>query len=205
MLALGLAAFSLPQQGGLTGGVPFTSTSCHICVASWMATPRSQSGGVVRLARDSDHLFENAVSPVCSPALLAADPALREPRDLLRHPLIYVSWGGQDAQRQNWRKWLRVAGVNEFEEGLLSGLMTLDLHCKRRSTARDSSLVLDGLASGRLVQPFALSIAGLRNSPTMLCRLKTVADALSVRTFPECIVAEAEKSARFHSLQTPVF
>jgi LysR family glycine cleavage system transcriptional activator len=48
--------------------------------------------------------------PVCSPALAAGDPPLREPRDLARHTLIHV------VQTPGaWPAWLRAAGVASLE------------------------------------------------------------------------------------------
>lgn len=43
--------------------------------------------------------------PVCSPALLAGGPLLREPQDCLHYPLL------QEAERADWALWLQAHGV----------------------------------------------------------------------------------------------
>lgn len=43
--------------------------------------------------------------PVCSPALLAGGPLLREPQDCLQYPLL------QEAERADWALWLQAHGV----------------------------------------------------------------------------------------------
>ncbi|TIS32759.1 MAG: LysR family transcriptional regulator, partial [Mesorhizobium sp.] len=40
-------------------------------------------------------LFENIIIPVCSPALLASGPPLKEPRDLFHHTLAHIEWSRQ--------------------------------------------------------------------------------------------------------------
>lgn len=59
----------------------------------------------------SDFLFENALFPVASPALLARLP-LTAPRDLTRHVLI-----GVDAppRHGDWPRWLAEAGLDDFQ------------------------------------------------------------------------------------------
>lgn len=45
--------------------------------------------------------------PVCSPALLARGPPIREPADFLLHPLL------QDCKRTDWSRWLDMHGVRD--------------------------------------------------------------------------------------------
>ncbi|GLK87340.1 LysR substrate-binding domain-containing protein [Pseudomonas turukhanskensis] len=91
--------------------------------------------------------------PVCSPALLNGDVALRTPADLLNHTLIH------EGDRSTWRRWLASADALPYESA-------------RATTAHDSltclSMAVDGqgvaigdpltcadyLAAGVLVKPF---------------------------------------------------
>lgn len=91
--------------------------------------------------------------PVCSPALLSGDVALRTPADLLNHTLIH------EGDRSTWRRWLASADALAYESA-------------RATTAHDSltclSMAIDGqgvaigdpltcadyLAAGLLVKPF---------------------------------------------------
>lgn len=50
-------------------------------------------------------LWTPAMVPVCSPALLMSGPAVLEPADCLRYPLL------QDADRADWALWLRAHGI----------------------------------------------------------------------------------------------
>jgi LysR family glycine cleavage system transcriptional activator len=54
----------------------------------------------------ADMLFDDVLAPVCSSQLIAATPGLREPRDLLRYPLLHTA-----SRRHAWPDWLRAHGV----------------------------------------------------------------------------------------------
>jgi LysR family glycine cleavage system transcriptional activator len=96
--------------------------------------------------------------PVCSPALAAGDPPLREPEDLARHTLIHVAQT-PDA----WPAWLRSAGADGIAP---RGSVTYD-HVAIALAAAESSrgvalstpiLCARRLRERRLVRPFALSV-----------------------------------------------
>ncbi|MCO5066900.1 MAG: transcriptional regulator GcvA [Rhizobiaceae bacterium] len=155
-------------------------------------------GKVAHPSLQCERLFENVVFPVCSPALLRSTP-LREPRDLMHHRLIHVSWKGQDGDRPNWRTWLRASGI---EDALDNGS---GLHFDESGSALqaaidgqgvalgDSSLVADDLAAGRLVRPLDLAI----NSPPEFAYYVVspieVAENSPVAVFREWLLAEAMK------------
>ncbi|WP_341678364.1 LysR substrate-binding domain-containing protein [Niveibacterium sp. SC-1] len=101
-------------------------------------------------------LSDERLFPVCSPQY-AAEAGLLAPADLararlLRHPLL------------SWSDWFRAAGLQLAapSEGPLfeDGALMLDACAAGHGVALStSSLAAAGLANGRLVQPFAASVA----------------------------------------------
>src|SRR5258708_5276585 len=113
----------------------------------------------------SERLFDEVISPVCSPKLAAGNPPLRQPQDLRRHTLIHVEWQSEGATWPDWRMWMLAAGIAS-DEPLRA------LHFSQTSLAvqaaidgqgvalSKSTLVADDIAAGRLVHPFDVSIRG---------------------------------------------
>lgn len=147
----------------------------------------------------ADRLFDDTISPVCSPKLLEATRPLREPRDLMNYRLIHVSWSGQGVTWPDWRMWMLAAGIKDFDEG--PGLHFADSSPAIQAAIDglgvvlgDSSLVADDLAAGRLVQPFGLSIKGPPQfAYYIVSPVETAGDPL-VRAFREWVLDEATKT-----------
>jgi LysR family transcriptional regulator, glycine cleavage system transcriptional activator len=106
-------------------------------------------------------LRREALTPVCAPALLREDRGgLREPADLERHVLLHPH-----PDRQDWRKWVRAAGLpgRIAEEGgqLFSTLeMAIAAAAGGLGVAlADLHLIRGELASGALVAPFDLVLS----------------------------------------------
>jgi LysR family transcriptional regulator, glycine cleavage system transcriptional activator len=103
----------------------------------------------------ADELF-----PVCSPALLTGEHALRTPEDLAHHPLLH-STGGYD---DDWRLWLTAAGLPtdiSRQPGLTFDLifMTVQAAIDGIGVAMGrTSYVQDDIAKGRLVVPFKIAL-----------------------------------------------
>ena len=101
-------------------------------------------------------LRREALAPVCAPALLEGFQPLLRPADLVRFPLLHPH-----PDRQDWRKWLRAAGLSlEMAEG---GQVFESLETTTSAATgglgiaiTDLHFVQDELASGRLVAPFDL-------------------------------------------------
>lgn len=103
-------------------------------------------------------LIGEALTPVCSPALLRRGRPLKRPGDLARHTLLCSLHRPHD-----WPAWLaaaKVKGVDgnsglKFENSSLAYQAALDsLGVAMAQTA----LVADDLKSGRLVAPFSLRV-----------------------------------------------
>ncbi|MBV9077117.1 MAG: transcriptional regulator GcvA [Methylobacteriaceae bacterium] len=90
--------------------------------------------------------------PVCSPALLAGGPPIREPADCLRYPLL------QDSDRADWPLWLRACGVREPKRQATRGPSFTDDLLALRAAAAGQGIALvrdvyagEEIASGRVV------------------------------------------------------
>jgi len=125
----------------------------------------------------SEPIVDLTYFPVCSPALVAGEPGLREPGDLRAHTIIHVSQTAPDS----WREWMRQAGI----EGLRPKRSVTYDHLSIALSAAESGhgvalasefLCAQRLASGRLVAPFPLRV---RSASTyhLVCRLEGLEDA----------------------------
>lgn len=110
-------------------------------------------------------LFQDRFAPVCSPLLAVASE-----QDLAGATLVHFDWGPaarDDARAPVWRDWLQRAGVHGVDPD--AGLsFTDEIHAVQATIAGQGvgllslTLVAEELASGVLVQPFALSLESYR-------------------------------------------
>jgi len=106
----------------------------------------------------SSYLVKEDCVPVCSPALLAGEPPLREARDLTRHTLLRVT-----GDEELWRMWLTAAGVPGVEPSrgpmFDDDLAALEAAIRGLGVALMGAPIAEGdLASGHLVAPFPLAL-----------------------------------------------
>jgi LysR family glycine cleavage system transcriptional activator len=104
------------------------------------------------------HLFDEQLTPVCSPLLLKGSPALNAPADLQQHLLLHPTHDIQD-----WSVWLNAAQLNLNNVSSGQHFETLDQAMSMASHGTgvaigDWSLIGDDLRAGRLVMPFELKV-----------------------------------------------
>jgi LysR family glycine cleavage system transcriptional activator len=104
----------------------------------------------------SEKLMDDEFFPVCSPALWGKGKRKR-PLDLRRFPLLH------DDSADNWRRWLRAAGVSgvDAERGhtFTDANQTLQAAADGNGVAMARRVLVENdLANGRLVRPFAQSV-----------------------------------------------
>ena len=104
-------------------------------------------------------LFDEQLTPVCSPVLLAGPLPLAQVQDLARHMLLHPSRDEHD-----WQLWLRASGQALVPSGLSQHFETLDMAMAMASQGTgvaigDWSLIGDDLRAGRLCAPFGLKVA----------------------------------------------
>ncbi len=99
--------------------------------------------------------------PVCSPRIIKSGKALATPKDLARHTIIRTA--SPLILRDDWPRWLEEAGVPGLE---FSAEITCDLLYPSYQAAIEglgvtmgrSAVVRGDIASGRLVEPFAVRL-----------------------------------------------
>ena len=108
-------------------------------------------------------LFDESVTPMCSPRLVGGARALRRPDDLRHHVLLHDDSMGFDPSAPNWNTWLQAAGARGVDASRGPRFSQPDLALQ---AAVDGAGVVLGwrylaasdLAGGRLVQPFSLTL-----------------------------------------------
>ena len=100
--------------------------------------------------------------PVCSPALRDGAqglPPLREPADLANHTLLHVDWKEAVESAPSWRMWLRAAGLDAIDATrgprfTMEEMVVQAAMAGQGVALASAPLVVEDLATGRLVQPF---------------------------------------------------
>jgi len=103
------------------------------------------------------HLFDEQLTPVCSPSMLDEPLALQVPADLQQHLLLHPTQDERD-----WNAWLKAANLH-LSNARGQHFETLDLAMSMASQGTgvaigDWSLIGDDLSAGRLVMPFELKV-----------------------------------------------
>ncbi len=113
----------------------------------------------------AEKLFDDAVAPMCGPALLGGDHPLGQPGDLRHHALLHDdSTLFLDATAPDWRMWLKAAGVKGVDAARGSHFSSPELVIQAAIDGAGValgrlSLAAADLAAGRLVMPFEMSLA----------------------------------------------
>lgn len=103
------------------------------------------------------HLFDEQLTPVCSPSLPFNNPLSRL-ADLERHMLLHPTLDERD-----WTLWLKAAGakLSNVEQGQHFDTMDLAMTVASQGSGvaiGDWSLINEDLSAGRLVMPFELRV-----------------------------------------------
>lgn len=103
------------------------------------------------------HLFDEQLTPVCSPSLVSSN-ALSCPADLQRHMLLHPTLDERD-----WTLWLKAAGakLSNVEQGQHFDTMDLAMTVASQGAGvaiGDCSLIGEDLSAGRLIMPFELKV-----------------------------------------------
>jgi LysR family glycine cleavage system transcriptional activator len=143
-------------------------------------------------------LFENIIIPVCSPALLASGPPLKEPRDLFHHTLAHIDWSRQGVTWPNWSMWMHAAGVDDFDDSrtLVFGSSTDATQAALDANAvalADFAMVANDLSQGRLIRPFELGIKVAPEFAYFLVYPEAAKDDARIVAFREWLLDEVAK------------
>ncbi|AIL60253.1 LysR substrate-binding domain-containing protein [Pseudomonas alkylphenolica] len=104
-------------------------------------------------------LFDEQLTPVCAPQLLAGPLPLQQLADLEQHMLLHPT-----RDQHDWNTWLSAAGASLPRQGKGQHFETLDMAMSMASQGTgvaigDWSLIGDDLNCGRLVTPFPLKVS----------------------------------------------
>jgi LysR family glycine cleavage system transcriptional activator len=156
---------------------------------------RDDTDAAVEYGRDvagdlvGDRLFGEVLLPVCSPALAAQPPRVREPRDFTGHVLLH------SIRRPNdWPDWFAAAGAGglnldrtlAFENSTLTYQGAVD---GLGIAVAQVAFVADELQRGRLVAPLDIRLHG--EASYYLVYPKAKAKLSKVRLFGDWIASEA--------------
>ncbi len=137
----------------------------------------------------ADRLFQARIVPVCSPNLLDGPKPLRVPADLVNHTILHALDGYDE-----WRVWLRAAGVDEIDldHGLRFDTGGLALKAAANGVGVAIGripLLNEDLASGHLVEPFDLILD--EQYAYYFVAPESTADQPKITAFRDWLLAEA--------------
>ncbi len=114
-------------------------------------------------------LMSDVFIPVCSPQLLKGNHPIKEPSDLVHHPLLHFEWIHFGTEAPDWKNWFRLTGLNTIDPSF--GIkfneesLTIQAAIAGQGIALCSNIhVADDVALGFLVQPLDVSLEGFSYS-----------------------------------------
>lgn len=109
--------------------------------------------------RRAHHLFDEVLTPVCTPDFLPRHNGRTQVADLADKTLLHPT-----RDRRDWLMWLREEGVKSLPSGKSQHFDTLDLAINSALQGYgvaigDLTLIEDDLQAGRVIAPFPLCVA----------------------------------------------
>lgn len=146
-----------------------------------------------------ERLLDEAVFPVCSPALLKGPNALDAPAALKNHTLLHDDSPDDDPSCPSWSMWLKAAGVAEIDgtrgPKFNQSSLVLEAAVMGRGVALGKALLAAAdLEAGRLVKPFGKAVT-VDFAYYVVCPKPKLA-LRKVVLFREWLAAEAGKPVR---------
>lgn len=140
-------------------------------------------------------LLGESLTPVCAPGLLRGDMPLREPADLVHHTLLVDELTPVGGRLPNWEFWAaqsrvalpRPARTRRF--GQSNMVIQAAIEGLGVALGRDA-LVMDALADGQLIRPFALPPVPSDYAFWFVCP-EAVLERPASRAFHDWVFAEA--------------
>ncbi len=109
-------------------------------------------------------LFDETVTPMCSPRLLEGPDAIKTPDDLSKHVLLHNHSMDYDPDAPTWESWLKAAGAIGVDASRGTHFSLPDHGLQ--ASIDGAGIVLgwrtlsaDDLAAGRVVEPFDLTLS----------------------------------------------
>ncbi len=108
-------------------------------------------------------LFDETVTPVCSPRLLEGPDALEHPDDLRKHMLLHNHSMDYDPEAPTWDTWLKAAGASKVDASRGTHFSLPDHGLQASIDGAGAvlgwrTLTAPDIAVGRVVAPFDLTL-----------------------------------------------
>jgi LysR family glycine cleavage system transcriptional activator len=108
-------------------------------------------------------LFDESVTPMCSPRLLEGPNKLKSPDDLRKHVLLHNHSMDYDPESPTWEKWLDAAGATGVDASRGTHFSLPDHGLQAAIDGAGvvlgwRSLAVNDVAAGRVVEPFDLTM-----------------------------------------------
>jgi LysR family glycine cleavage system transcriptional activator len=156
---------------------------------------------------ESIKLFDETVTPMCSPRLLEGSDALKSPDDLRNHVLLHNHSMDYDPDAPTWQSWLEAAGASGVDASRGTHFSLPDHGLQ---AAIDGSGVVLGwrslsapdVAAGRVVAPFDLNLS--LGSSFYLCYPEAHSLRPNIAALRDWLMQEVREGEHDHSsIQTP--
>lgn len=142
-------------------------------------------------------LFDETVTPMCSPRLLEGAKAITSPDDLRKHVLLHNHSMDYDPEAPTWEKWLDAAGASDVDASRGTHFSLPDHGLQ---AAIDGAGVVLGwrtlsandVAAGRVVEPFDLELSLL--SSFYLCYPEAHSLRPNIATLRDWLMQEVRDS-----------
>jgi LysR family glycine cleavage system transcriptional activator len=113
---------------------------------------------------EATKLFDESVTPMCSPRLLEGPNALKTPDDLANHVLLHNHSMDFDPDAPTWDTWLEAAGVSGVNTSRGTHFSLPDYGLQASIDGAGvvlgwCALAAKDLAAGRVVEPFELTLS----------------------------------------------
>ena len=113
---------------------------------------------------EATKLFDESVTPMCSPRLLEGPNALKTPDDLANHVLLHNHSMDFDPDAPTWDTWLEAAGVSGVNTSRGTHFSLPDYGLQASIDGAGvvlgwRALAAKDLAAGRVVEPFELTLS----------------------------------------------
>ena len=108
-------------------------------------------------------LFDESVSPMCSPRLLEGPNSIKSPNDLRKHVLLHNHSMDYDPDAPTWEKWLEAAGASGVDASRGTHFSLPDHGLQAAMDGAGvvlgwRSLFANDVAAGRVVEPFDITL-----------------------------------------------
>ncbi|MCR9215442.1 MAG: transcriptional regulator GcvA [Proteobacteria bacterium] len=144
----------------------------------------------------SDWLFSQFNTPVCSPLLLEGEHPLTTPDDLRHHTLLHIDWKDAEA---SWRMWLLAAGLTDIDPTRGPRFSMESMAVQSALDGQGVALIgdvlaADDLAAGRLIRPFDANLSTPLTFSYYLLTAKESMEKPKITAFRNWLLEEAEVS-----------